>query len=371
MKLRYDMKRNNELCNPHKFYEKFEGVHYVRTVIVRKKDVYFDPKQQPRAENQDINNVRELEKSFKSKNFDHKFRPSTADVNKGPEDAYDGTAGFNRDSVFNSLGIEYFPLDLLEFDSEYTKHLYRGISNNEPEHHSVAASMSQVAIVEQIKKSIREGYLPKNKDGYVTDKVIKEEIIKYTTLFVDGRSCSTVNEKDRKKMLEEVRKSFPLNPKLMTYNKNTIKAAAYLLGIPNGGYDRDTGKIGYVLTHTVGKDGIWNMYYANRKYGKKPIHIAFAIETPSNDPEKNRKKKEQLKKSLYDAIDEKAILDSEIYDLNVDEARKKLNESKPIKFMGFFNSYVDEGVDIKNGWGNHVMVDEKGNVLRTYLDRNK
>ena len=46
---------------------------------------------------------------------------------------FDGTAGWNRDAVYNSLNVDVVPLDLLSFDSEYDKHKYRGISNNEEE----------------------------------------------------------------------------------------------------------------------------------------------------------------------------------------------------------------------------------------------
>ena len=78
--LSYNMERNNELCDPEEYYSKFEGVHYHETIMVTRKDVYFNPHKQPRTSNQSIGNVENLKPSFLNKNFDHKFRPPSADV---------------------------------------------------------------------------------------------------------------------------------------------------------------------------------------------------------------------------------------------------------------------------------------------------
>ena len=53
-KLHYDMERNNELCDPEKYYSKFEGVNYHKTIMATRKNVYFNPHKQPRTENQNL-----------------------------------------------------------------------------------------------------------------------------------------------------------------------------------------------------------------------------------------------------------------------------------------------------------------------------
>ena len=151
-KLHYDKEKNDILCDPHEFYDKFEGVNYEGTILATNDDVYFNPKKNPRTSNQSVGNVDNLKPSFIYKNFDHKYRPLSADVDK-VNGVYDGTAGWNRDTVLASLNVRTFPLDLLSFDSDYDKHKYRGMSNNEEEHHTAASSMSQVAITEEIKLS--------------------------------------------------------------------------------------------------------------------------------------------------------------------------------------------------------------------------
>ena len=354
------MERNNELCDPEEYYSKFEGVHYHGTIMVPIKEVYYNPHNQPRTSNQSIGNVEKLRPSFLNKNFDHKFRPMSADIEK-VNGLYDGTAGWNRIIVLHSLGVDVIPLDLLSFDSEYDKHKYRGLSNNEEEHHTAASPMSQVAIKEEIKVSLRNAWLPQNKDGFVTDATIKAEIVDYTTVMVDGFPCQTISDEDRKKMLKDIRSSFPKNKKLQTFNKEVIEIAAKSLDLPFGGYNPDTGKVGYILTHTVGKDGIWFIYHANSEYAHLPVHINFAIETPSDKKEKTVEKRKALKKSLDDAIDQKAVVDAGIYGMDVSEARKKI-KSKQVKFGGFLNSYVDE-TDGTNR--TYVVVDVDGKVIKS------
>jgi hypothetical protein len=357
-KLYYNLDHNNELCDPEEHYSNFEGVHYHGTIMVTKKGVYFNPHKQPRASNQSINNLEELKPSFLHKNFDHKFRPPSADIEK-ENGVYDGTAGWNRYTIFEALGVNIFPLDLLSFDSEYDKHKFRGMSNNNEEHHTAASPMSQVAIKEEIKVSLRNGWLPQNKDGFVTDATIKAEIADYTTVVVDGFPCQTISDDDRKKMLKEIRSSFPKNKKLQTYNKEVTEIAAKTLGIPYGGYNEDTGKVGYVLTHTVGKDGIWFIYHANPKYAHLPVYITFAIETPNDKKEKTVEKRKALKKSLDDAIDQKAVIDASIYNMDVSDAREKI-KNKEVIFNGFLNSYVDETEGTNN---TYVLVDVNGSII--------
>ena len=359
-KLHYDLERNNELCDPEEHYSKFEGVHYHGTTMETRRGVFFNPHRQPRTENQNIGNVEKLNSSFVNKNFDHNFRPPSADIEK-ENCVYDGTAGWNRNTVFDVLGVDVFPLDLLSFDSEYDKHKYRGMSNNEEEHHSAASSMSQIAIKEEIKVSLRNGWLPQNKDGFVTDATIKAEIVDYTTVMVDGFPCQTISDDDRKKMLKEIRSSFPKNKKLQTFNKEVIEIAAKSLDLPFGGYNPDTGKVGYILTHTVGKDGIWFIYHATPEYAHLPVYITFAIETPSDKKEKTVEKRKALKKSLDDAIDQKAVVDAGIYDMDVSDARTKI-KSKQVIFVGFLNSYVDE-TDGTNS--TYVVVDVDGKVIKS------
>ena len=357
-KLNYDLERNNQLCCPKEHYGRFEGVHYEDTIMITRDDVYFNPHKQPRTSNQNIANIETLKPSFLNKNYDHNYRPVAADIEK-ENGVYDGVAGWNRSAIFDALGIDVFPVDLLSFDSEYDKHKFRSLSNNEEEHHVAASSMSQVAIKEQIKVSLREDYLPKNRKGQVTDATIRAEIADYTTVYVDGRAAKTISEDDRKKIFKEIRASFPKNNKLQTYNKEVVEIAAKSLDLPIGGFNEKTGKIGYVLTHTVGKDAMWFINYANPEYAHLPVHITFAIETPPDDKEKTIEKRKKLKKSLYDAIDQKAVVDANIYDLDVSVAREKLLNNKKIIFEGFLNSYVDETEGTNK---TYVLVDENGNV---------
>jgi len=360
-KLHYDKEKNDRLCDPHEFYDKFEGVNYEGTILVSKNDVYYNPKKQPRTSNQSIGNVDKLKSSFINQNFNHKYRPSSADVDK-VNGVYDGTAGWNRNTVYDSLNVRTFPLDLLSFDSEYDKHKYRGVSNNEEEHHTAASPMSQVAITEEIKVSLRNNWLPKTKEGLVTDATIKHEIIEYTTtVSVEGISCQTITENDRKKMLKEIRSSFPKNAKLQTYNTDIMNLAAKSLGIAYGGYNADTGKVGYLLTHTVGKDAMWFIFHANPKYSHLPVDITFVIPVPPNKKENCIKKRKKLKKSFEDAIEAKAVADSKTYDLNVTDLKEKI-KNKKVNFNGFLNSYVDETEGTN---GTYVLVDENGKILKS------
>ena len=357
-KLYYNSDHNNELCDPEEHYSKFEGVNYHETIMATRKEVYYNPHKQPRTSNQSIDNVEKLKPSFLNKNFDHNFRPPSADVEK-ENGLYDGTAGWNRATVFAALGIDMFPLDLLSFDSEYAKHKYRGTSNNEEEHHTAASPMSQVAIKEEIKISIRE--YPEewqNKNGIITDSRIKQEIIEYTTVIVDGISCQTISDDDRKKMFKEIRSSFPKNEKLQTYNNTISTIAAESLGLPYGGYNANTGKVGWILTHTVGKDAIWQIFHANPEYAHLPVSITFAIPIPKDEKKDTIILRKELKKSLYDAIDQKAVDDSVLYDMNVADAREKIKKKKII-FEGFLNSYVDETEGTNKPY---VLVDENGNI---------
>jgi len=360
-KLHYDLERNNELCDPEEHYSKFEGVHYEDTIQATNKVVYFNPHKQPRTSNQSVGNVELLTPSFVHKNFDHKFRPLSADIVK-INGLHDGTAGWNRSTVFDALNVTTFPLDLLSFDSEYAKHKYRGTSNNEEEHHAAAAAMSQVAIKEEIKISLRD--FPEewqNKNGIVTDSRIRQEINEYTTVVVNDIPCQTISDDDRKKMLKEIRQSFPKNEKLQTYNNEIITIAAESLGLSYGGYNADTGKVGYILTHTVGKDAMWFIFHANPKYAHLPVSIIFAIPIPRDEKKDTIELRKKLKKSLYDAIDQKAVDDSVLYDMDVVDARKKI-ASKEIIFEGFLNSYVDE-TDGTNS--TYVVVDVDGKVIKS------
>ena len=359
-KLHYDKERNNELCNPHEYYSKFEGVTYEDTILVSSNEVYFNPHKQPRASNQSIDNIDKLKPSFLNKNFDHKFRPPSADVKK-ENGVFDGTAGWNRKPVLDSLGVNPIPLDLLSFDTPYSKHKYRGMSNNDEEHHIAASPMSQVAIKEQIKVSLKKNWLPKDSTGAVTDATIKQEIIDYTTVIVDGMSCQTISDTDRKKVLQEIRNSFPKNEKLQTYNTDVHNIAADILGIPYGGYNPDTGKVGYILHHTVGKDAVWYIFHANPQYSHLPVEITFAIPMPKDKKEDTIELRKKLEISLWDAIDQKAVTDSKTYNLNVSELRKKI-KTKKIIFNGFFNSYVDE---TKGTNSPYVLVDVYGNVIKS------
>ena len=360
-KLHYDKEKNDRLCDPHEFYDKFEGVNYEGTILATNDDVYFNPKKNPRTSNQSVGNVDKLKPSFIYKNFDHKYRPLSADVDK-VNGVYDGTAGWNRDTVLASLNVRTFPLDLLSFDSDYDKHKYRGMSNNEEEHHTAASSMSQVAITEEIKLSLRNNWLSKNKDGFVTDATIKHEIDEYTTtVSVEGIPCQTITENDRKKMLKEIRSSFPKNAKLQTYNIDIMNLAAESLGIAYGGYNADTGKVGYLLTHTVGKDAMWFIFHANPKYSHLPVDITFVIPVPPNKKENCIKKRKKLKKSLVDAIEAKAVADSKTYDLNVTDLKEKI-KNKKVNFNGFLNSYVDETEGTNS---TYVLVDVNGKLLKS------
>jgi len=359
MKLNYDKELNKEKIDPVEFYSKFEGVEYVDTIMVSSKDVYFNPNKQPRTENQNIGNVEKLIQSFRLRNFDHKFRPPAVDIEK-INGIYDGSVGWNRTTVFSSLGVDIFPVDLLSYTSDYDKHKHRGISNNEEEHHNAAASMSQIAIKEEIKKSIKNGWLPKNPKGQVTDTTIKAEIVDYTTVIIDGFPAPTILEVDRKKMLKDIRASFPKNDKLQTYNKEIIDIAMATLGLPFGGYDSDTGKIGYVLTHTVNKDGLWNMLFANPKHKGIPVNITFAIPVPSDKKEITIEKRKLLKKSLEDVLDLFAVKCADIFDIKLEKARDKVSKLD-IKVLGFLNSYVDEVVEVKS---NYSLVDVDGNVVK-------
>ena len=82
-KLHYDRERNDELClDPEKYYSKFEGVNYHDTIMVTRKEVYFNPHKQPRTENQNIGNVEKLSTSIITKNYDHKYRPQSQILKK-------------------------------------------------------------------------------------------------------------------------------------------------------------------------------------------------------------------------------------------------------------------------------------------------
>ena len=140
--------------------------------------------------------------------------------------------------------------------------------------------------------------------------------------------------------------------------------AAESLDIPYGGYNETSGKIGYILTHTVGKDGIWFIFHANPKCSHLPVEITFAIEKPNDKKDKTIEKRKALKKSLYDAIDQKAVEDAKLYDLDVSYTREKIKKKKII-CNGFLNSYVDETEGTNKSY---VLVDENGKLIRPKHD---
>ena len=128
-------------------------------------------------------------------------------------------------------------------------------------------------------------------------------------------------------------KIYVLHFQKMTNYKRTTKKYVKLqdpesLDIPYGGYNETTNKVGYILTHTVGKDGIWFIFHANPKCSHLPVEITFAIEKPHDKKDKTIEKRKALKKSLYDAIDQKAVEDANLYDLDVSYTREKIKKKK-------------------------------------------
>lgn len=359
MTLNYSKEKNDALVNPFKYYSRYKGVHYHKTIMATDDDVNHDDDNQPRTVNQDVNNFDGLVFSHETKNYDHNFRPMAADIEKINE-MYDGVSGWNRKPVYKFLEIPKYPLDLLSFDSEYDKHKFReAFSNNQPEHHTAAAKQSQVSIRESIKKMIRKGWL-NDTSGVVTDKKIKEEIIDYTTVVIDGVPAQTVTDGDRKQLLKDIRSSFPKNNKVQTYNKELIKLAMKSLDLPYGGYDTEKGTIGYVLTHTVGKDGLWNMIFANGKATNLPVNITFALPVPPDNKNKCVGRRKALVKSLNDVKELFAKRVSDIFGIDLDEAKAKV-EALDINFIGFLNSYVDEA---KAAGTQFCIVDENGNLIK-------
>ena len=61
---------------------------------------------------------------------------------------------------------------------------------------------------------------------------------------------------------------------------------------------------------------------------------------------------------MYDAIDQKAVEDAKLYDLDVSYTREKI-KMKKIIFNGFLNSYVDETIRTNKSY---VLVDENKNL---------
>ena len=184
-------------------------------------------------------------------------------------------------------------------------------------------------------------------------------------MVVDGIDCQTISDEDRKKMDS---KMYVLHfQKITNYKRITkkyVKLQTESLDIPYGGYNETTNKVGYILTHTVGKDGIWFIFHANPKCSHLPVEITFAIEKPHDKKDKTIEKRKALKKSLYDAIDQKAVEDADLYDLDVSYTREKIKKKKII-CNGFLNSYVDETEGTNKSY---VLVDENGKLVRPKHD---
>ena len=257
-KLNYNLEQNNKECNPKQFYSRFGGTKYIDTLPKARRniDYYFNPKKQVRATNQDADNVDVIKKSLLLKNYDHTKRPQCADVEKVNGMPHDGTVGFNRNTVYDILNTALTPLDLVEYDSPADKWRHKGQSNTEPEHGKDAAAMSEASIQEHIKDGVREGFI-------VSDKEIKEEI---EAMSVTRDGLFLIGDDAQKRIFKEVKKNHPKYEKLQTYNNDIAGLACEQLGLPHGGYHQGTGKVGYFISHTVGKDAVWNTTFQNSEH---------------------------------------------------------------------------------------------------------
>ena len=219
--------------------------------------------------------------------------------------------------------------------------------------------MTQVSIRTQIKKSITNGWL-NNKKDVVTDSRLKQEIKDYTTVIIDGKNYQTISDGDRRDMFKDIRSAYPKNPRVQTYSNEIINIAMDSLNLPHSGYSQNHGTMGYVLTKTIGKDGIWAMFFPTSIYRGLPVNIVFAIDVPPDDPKKCIVKRNKLLKSFKDAKRFYAETVSDQFGINLDSAKDIVN-SRPVKVLGFLNSYGDEAREAKSEF---CIVDENGNPVK-------
>ena len=359
-KLNYNLEQNNKECNPKQFYSRFGGTKYIDTLPKARRniDYYFNPKKQVRATNQDADNVDVIKKSLLLKNYDHTKRPQCADVEKVDGMPHDGTVGFNRNTVYDILNTTLTPLDLVEYNSPADKWRHKGQSNTEPEHGKDAAAMSEASIQEHIKDGVREGFI-------VSDKEIKEEI---EAMSVTRDGLFLIGDDAQKRIFKEVKKNHPKYEKLQTYNNDIAGLACEQLGLPHGGFHQGTGKVGYFISHTVGKDAVWNTTFQNSEHFGLEVGLTLYLPTPPQKRNETITKRVNILESIPKGFDKVALRMADMFDIDIAESRVKMINNMNIKVYGFLNSYVDE-VPEKHPY-EYCLVDLNGNYIKNPIASN-
>jgi len=352
-KLHYDVNTNKKECDPIKFYERFGGVTYKETLPKARRgvDYYFNPRKQVRAANQNVDNVDTIKRSFILKNYDHTKRPQCVDEQK-IDGVHDGSVGFNRETVYGILNVDLVPIDVLEYSSEADKWRHKGQSNTEPEHAKEAAAMSEVSIQEHIKDGVREGFI-------VSDKEIREEIAAMS-MTRDGHLL--IDSEAKKRIFKNIKDNHPKYDKLQTWSNDIANIACEQLGLPYGGYNEDLGMVGYYVSHTAGKDTVWNSMIQNTEHIGLPVGLTLYLPTPPQSKKETIKKRNLILDSIPNAFDKLAIRNSSMFDMSISETRQKMIDNMKFQIFGFLNSFVDEVPE--NHPYDYCLVDVDGNYIK-------
>jgi hypothetical protein len=352
-KIVFDIDLSKKLCPPETYYSQFEGVKYIKRIVLKRDLVSFKKHEQIREIDAHDSRAIPLHNSYLQFGFVHSKAPQAIEVDLQDKKRFVGRAGWGRDKAQELLGYDSFLYDVLEFESP--KHRIEFMFNsNDTEDHLPAFANTLTTIMKGVVQAVQAGTISKDDD---------KAILNFMMLIAKSKG-----EKVHKRLLKKLRRE-----KFAKYNSMRAWCTADANDFAEdnklpyeGDKNTKTNSLGYVRKKTSWKNLFWDALVKTVANKFKPVYFSSWIDEP-----KPSELHVQRKDVIDDFDEHKKMLDSWICHYT-GLSKEKLKEVSKGKFPLIFNGFLPQNVEPNpKDNGNYMekgLVDKDGNKW-TRLDQ--
>ena len=257
----FNKERSLELSPPN--YPK--GVRWIKRIVVRRDNIDWSVRYQPKAGIYDTKNVAKLRISYAEHGFLYDEPVQIVTPSTTSDKEFEGIGGFQRNSAQDGLNWEFTIVDVVEFDSALERRIFAFETN-----HIFAPRVgnTKIDIAKGLEEAIKAGEVDQTKDDEVR-------------YFID-RAAADLPESERKTLYTNARKKFGKFVNLKPLDGNLAKNLAKKLGLQYSGVrNKDVDGIAYVKEHGDSNTLYYDGLKISLKYGGEKVTVYGYIADPT------------------------------------------------------------------------------------------
>ena len=257
----FNKERSLELSPPN--YPK--GVRWIKRIVVRRENIDWSVRYQPKAGIYDKKNVAKLRISYAEHGFLYDEPVQVVTPSTTSDKEFEGIGGFQRNSAQDILEWEFTIVDVVEFDSALERRIFAFETN-----HIFAPRVgnTKIDIAKGLEEAIKAGEVDQTKDDEVR-------------YFID-RAAADLPESERKTLYTKARKKFGKFVNLTPLDGNLANKLAKKLGLQYSGVrNKDVDGIAYVKEHGDSKTLYYDGLKMSLKHGGKQVTVYGYIGDPT------------------------------------------------------------------------------------------